>query len=242
MIRRFAMHGCLGFALLTAIPGCSGSAERDAALDTVAEAREAAATASEAAFRASFGREWELARLGTTELPPSVARDRRIPPGDPHPGIRPTIRFADDVSGAGGRSFCNGYGGPFVLRGDSLRISEIESSAVGCDGPDSLETRFFHALREARRFAFAGDTLALLAPDGSRLLLFVPLGTTNAAAPLARPRADAGQSRGHERLPLPEGRRGDHSPRCGPHPPGVLVRYAGPVRSRWGRRQLVHGA
>jgi heat shock protein HslJ len=160
-------------ALLLGIAACSDTAERDPPMDTAAEAREAA-SAREAAFRASLGREWELARLGSTELPASVPRDSTIPPGDPHPGIRPTIRFAEDPSGAGGRSFCNGYGGPFLLRGDSLRIPEIVSTAVGCDNTDSLETRFFRALRETRRFAFAGDTLSLLGADSSRLLLFVP--------------------------------------------------------------------
>ena len=173
MTRHTTARGFLCSALIFVIPACSVSPEREPPVDTAAEAREAAA-AQEAAFRASLGREWELARLGTTELPASVTRDPRIPPGDPHPGIRPTIRFAEDPSGAGGRSFCNGYGGPFVLRGDSLRIPEIVSTAVGCDSTDSLETRFFRALRETRRFALVDDTLALLGADSSRLLLFVP--------------------------------------------------------------------
>jgi len=128
----------------------------------------------EAAFRAQLGREWELVRLGTREIPPP-------PPGTPPdslgrdlvPGRRPTLRFSPEPPGAGGRSFCNGYGGPFVLRGDSLRISEIVSSAVGCDGPDSLETRFFRGLRLTRRFALGSDSLTLLTEDGSRLV-FVP--------------------------------------------------------------------
>ena len=75
-----------------------------------------------------------------------------------------------DPLGAGGRSFCNGYGSPFVLDGDSLRITRIESSAVGCDGPDSLETRFFRALRNTRRFEMDSTMLALIAADGSRMI------------------------------------------------------------------------
>ncbi len=173
MIRHFPLPRCLCNAALVALSACSGSDVRESQIDSAAQAREAA-TVSERAFRASLGREWDLARIDTTELPPSVERDPRIPPGDPHPGIRPTIRFTNDSSGVGGRSFCNGYGGPFVLRGDSLRFPGIVSSAVGCDGPDSLETRFFRALRETRRFALAGDTLTLLGADGSRLLRFVP--------------------------------------------------------------------
>jgi heat shock protein HslJ len=130
----------------------------------------------EAEFRAQLGREWALVRLGSYEIPPP-------PPGTPPdlpgrdlvPGRRPTIRFAADPPGVGGRTFCNGYGSPYELRGDSLRLTRIESSAVGCDGPDSLETRFFRALWGTRRFELdSTDTrLVLVAEDGTQLT-FVP--------------------------------------------------------------------
>ena len=124
----------------------------------------------EATFRAYIGRQWELVRLGAQEIPPP-------PPGTPSdsagrdlvPGRRPTISFTAEPAGFGGRSFCNGYGGPFAIRGDSLRMERIESSGVGCDGPDSLETRFFRGLRETRRFELDSASLVLIAGDGSRL-------------------------------------------------------------------------
>lgn len=132
----------------------------------------------EADFRARAGREWALARLGSHEIPPP-------PPGTPPdslgrdlvPGRRPTIRFSLEPHGAGGRSFCNGYGSPYELRGDSLRLTRIESTAVGCDGPDSLETRFFRALWGTRRFELdsTASRLVLVAEDGTRLT-FVPAG------------------------------------------------------------------
>ena len=159
--------------LAFAVVACSARGDGEVSDSAPVNAGDAA-SASEAALRASFGREWELARLGSQITPPSVARDPRIPAHDPHPGIRPTIRFAADPSGAGGRSFCNAYGGPWRLAGDSLQITQIESTAVGCDGPDSLETRFFRGLRETRRFEFVGDTLVLIASDGTRLQ-FVPV-------------------------------------------------------------------
>ena len=128
----------------------------------------------EAAFKAQMDRTWELTRLGTLEIPePPEGTPRDTPGRDLVPGRRPTLRFSQDRPGVGGRSFCNGYGGPFTLRGDSLRIHEIESSAVGCDGPDSLETRFFRGLRLTRRFRLEGDSLRLVAADGSALV-FVP--------------------------------------------------------------------
>jgi heat shock protein HslJ len=123
----------------------------------------------EAAFRARLGQQWELVRLGSIEIPkPPLGTPADAAGRDLVPGRRPTIRFSATTADFGGRSFCNGYGGPFELRGDSLRLGQIMSSAVGCDGPDSLETRFFRALRETRRFEIDSATLHLIAGDGSR--------------------------------------------------------------------------
>lgn len=131
----------------------------------------------EANFRAQLGREWTLVRLGAREIPPPPPGTPPDAPGrDLVPGRRPTIRFTAEPPGAGGRSFCNGYGSPYELRGDSLRLPRIESSAVGCDGPDSLETRFFRALWNTRRFELDSATLVLVAEDGTRLT-FVPATT-----------------------------------------------------------------
>jgi heat shock protein HslJ len=134
----------------------------------------------EAAFRARLGQEWALVRLGPREIPPpppGTAPD--VPGRDLVPGRRPTIRFTAAPPGAGGRSFCNGYGSPYELRGDSLRLTRIESSAVGCDGPDSLETHFFRALWGTRRFELDSARLVLIAADGTRLT-FVPAGAGSA--------------------------------------------------------------
>ncbi len=132
----------------------------------------------EAAFRARLGREWALVSLGPRAIPPPPPGTPPDAPGrDLVPGRRPTIRFTAEPPGAGGRSFCNGYGSPYELRGDSLRLTRVESSAVGCDGPDSLETRFFRALWGTRRFEIDSARLALVAEDGTRLV-FAP-----AAAP-----------------------------------------------------------
>jgi heat shock protein HslJ len=138
---------------------------------------------AEADFRAQLGREWALISLGSREIPPPPAGTPPDSPGrDLVPGRRPTIRFTAEPPGAGGRSFCNGYGSPYELSGDSLRLTRIESSAVGCDGPDSLETRFFRGLWGTRRFELdsASTRLVLVAEDGTRLT-FVP----NEAGPAA---------------------------------------------------------
>ena len=85
---------------------------------------------------------------------------------------------------AGGRSFCNGYGTAYKLGpADTLRFSGFESTLVGCDGPDSLETRFFRGLSATRRVALDASRLTLIASDGSQLR-FVP--ASDSASPRVR--------------------------------------------------------
>ena len=131
-----------------------------------------------AEFLARRGRTWELARLGDQEIPAPATRAPSRYPGD---GSRPTIRFTSErlptapandslLLSAGGRSFCNGYGAGYeVGPGDRLRFRQFQSTLVGCDGADSLETRFFRALGATQRFALDSTTLVLVAADGSRL-------------------------------------------------------------------------
>ena len=142
------------------------------ALASACSGREGSAADPEDGFRARLGLEWTLVRLGSHEIPPTPPGTPADSPGrDLVPGQRPTIRFTAEPAGAGGRSFCNGYGSPYELRGDSLRLTRIESTAVGCDGPDSLETRFFRALWGTRRFELdsSATRLVLVAVDGTRL-------------------------------------------------------------------------
>lgn len=158
---------------LLLVGGASCAERRPGARDS-AGPRGPAAT--EAEFRSRFGRTWELARLGEQDIPvPAAGTPTDLAGRDLVPGRRPTLRFSLDQTGAGGRSFCNGYGGPFDVRGDSLRLGQIVSTAVGCDGTDSLETRFFRGLRETRRYTIANDTLTLHGSDRA-LLVFVPAG------------------------------------------------------------------
>src|SRR5690242_16397547 len=64
--------------------------------DSIASVRPVA-VAPESAFRARIGVTWELARLGSQDLPPSPARAAAPNPGrHPGPGARPTLRFTDE--------------------------------------------------------------------------------------------------------------------------------------------------
>src|SRR5688572_22672061 len=124
---RVRHHLCLLLLSVTGVTGSSGCSEGRSrpGSDSAATTRSVTLT-PEAAFRARLGTTWELARLGSQDMPPTPARPAPPTPGrHPAPGSRPTIRFTDDSVGAlssrpdlrsaGGWSFCNGYGTAYEL-------------------------------------------------------------------------------------------------------------------------------
>jgi len=138
----------------------------------------------QAVARTPLGRTWLLVRLGEQEVPLRPRGGESSPPATEPGAAQPTLRFTSDPAGAlsagtgalgaGGRSFCNSYGTAYIQGpGDQLRFRGFESTLVGCDGPDSLETRFFRALAATQRFVIDSATspakLHLIAADGSRL-------------------------------------------------------------------------
>ena len=190
LVRRLAAPLLAGIVL--GVAGACAGEESRAGRDTP---RARAAESPEAAFRAQVGRTWELVRLGSLDIGAThVGSAERRPGRYPGPDTRPTIRFTSEpateapdtlgASRAGGWSFCNGYGAAYVAGpGSQLRFHQFQSTLVGCDGPDSLESRFFRALGHTRRFELGPAELHLVADDGSRLT-FVP------APDSARPPSD----------------------------------------------------
>lgn len=190
MLDRVRWHGWLAVIATTTLLACAAP-EPPSRTDTA----EASAPNVEAAFRAHVGRTWELARIGEQEIPAPAAGRRANSPGrHPGPGSRPTIRFTAEAPPessvhppgtltAGGWSFCNGYGTAYQLGpGGTLRFHGFDSTLVGCDGPDSLETRFFRGLHETRRIEIDSTRLALVAENGSRLTFVLVANSVDPAA------------------------------------------------------------
>ena len=161
-----------------------------------AETAAASSPDVDAAFRAHLGRTWELTRLGEQYIPASATGAASRSQGrHPGPGARPTIRFTDEspsessvhppgTRSAGGWSFCNGYGTAYELGpGGALRFHGFQSTLVGCDGPDSLESRFFRGLSETRRVQLDSAGLVLIAANGGRLTFVL---ASDTAAPPVR--------------------------------------------------------
>jgi heat shock protein HslJ len=89
-------------------------------------------------------------------------------------GTTITIGFeVDQVSGSAG---CNHYGGSYKSSGNSLSVSGVFATEMGCLEPEGIlrqETAYLTALRAAATYQIGGDTLEIRDGTGTQALVFV---------------------------------------------------------------------
>ncbi|NEK86184.1 META domain-containing protein [Blastococcus saxobsidens] len=97
--------------------------------------------------------------LGSWALTAGTADGNALPLPE---GARATLTFSAG-SRAGGTSFCNGYGGEYVVEGEELRFEEVAVSLVACEGPvGQAEGAYLGALLDrTHRFTVGADRLTL---------------------------------------------------------------------------------
>ena len=111
--------------------------------------------AADAATAVSLkGTVWTLSRIPGTEM-----EKTRKPV---------TILLSDTSARFGGYGGCNGYGGEYVLKGDSLKLGEVLATMMACKPGSHTENNFFKALRETNMYQISGDKLLL--KNGARTL------------------------------------------------------------------------
>lgn len=85
-----------------------------------------------------------------------------------------TLRFGEtSIEGSGG---CNTYGGSYTASEDSLSLSGVHWTEMGCMEPQGImaqEQAYFQALNAAAGYQVNGDRLELYDEAGVRLLAFV---------------------------------------------------------------------
>ncbi|HEY4228690.1 MAG TPA: META domain-containing protein [Thermoanaerobaculia bacterium] len=107
---------------------------------------------------------WELVTLGGAPLPDGIKRapNLRLEPGEKR------------LVGFGG---CNRVFGQYALDGESLKLSPLGTTKMGCLGSAMpLEKRFLDALERVSTYTISGSTLALRAGGEE-------IATLHAAAP-----------------------------------------------------------
>lgn len=83
-----------------------------------------------------------------------------------------TLNFEsnDRVSG---KSFCNGFGGTAVIKGESVKFDQLIGTMMYCEEVGQAENNFLNDLKSANTFKRNGDKLQIL-KDGTVLLIFSP--------------------------------------------------------------------
>jgi heat shock protein HslJ len=102
------------------------------------------------------GSEWQLTALeqGGSERPLVASQP-------------PTLKFADDGT-LGGTTGCNSFGGNYRSDGQSLTVSELHQTLIGCDPPlAQQESLYIAALSTAQTYAIEGATLTITAADAT---------------------------------------------------------------------------
>ena len=69
-----------------------------------------------------------------------------------------------------GRGGCNRFFGKYSLDGSEIRFGPLGSTLMYCEGSMHVESAFFQALDMVSRAEEGGETLTMLAPDGSAVL------------------------------------------------------------------------
>jgi len=84
-----------------------------------------------------------------------------------------TLNFEgnDRVSG---KSFCNGFGGTAVIKGDSVKFDQLIGTMMYCEEVGQAENNFLNDLKSANTYKLNGDKLQIL-KDGTVLLVFSPV-------------------------------------------------------------------
>ena len=98
----------------------------------------------------------------------------------PLPGTTITATFADDGT-LSGSSGCNQYTGSYTLDGGEIEIGPLVATKKACAAPEGVmeqEAAYLAVLPTATHFRLDGQSLALLATDGTFVASYVPAATT----------------------------------------------------------------
>lgn len=86
----------------------------------------------------------------------------RIPGAEIEKTRKPVTLVLSDTSGHfNGFGGCNGYGGEYVLKGDSLKLGEVLATMMACKPGSHTESSFFKVLRSTNMYQISGNKLLL---------------------------------------------------------------------------------
>ena len=111
---------------------------------------------------ASMKQKGKSSEVSASSLKGTVWTVSRMPGFEMEKTRKPvTLYLSDTATRFSGNGGCNGYGGDYVLNGDSLKLGEVLATMMACKPGSHTENKYFSVLRETNRYEISGDKLLL---------------------------------------------------------------------------------
>jgi heat shock protein HslJ len=108
---------------------------------------------------ASIKGEWKLVSYGSASNQTPAATD-----------VDTSIEFLDGK--LNGNVGCNGFGGDYEIKGDTLSLGPVMSTMMFCEGPvGEQEMGTLAVFQESAKFVLDGNTLTITSADGNSVIV-----------------------------------------------------------------------
>ena len=117
-------------------------------------------TACSASASVSIAGEWKLVSYGDPASPKPAAS-----------GIETSIAFDQDgkINGSVG---CNGFGGEYKIKGNTIEFNQMVATMMFCEGPvGEQESALLTVFQETAAYSIEGNSLAITSADGSTIVV-----------------------------------------------------------------------
>ena len=109
---------------------------------------------------ASINGQWKLVSYGSVSSQTPAA-----------PNVDTTIEFKSDGK-LSGNVGCNGFGGDYKVKGDTITFGPVMSTMMFCEGPvGDQEMGTLAVLKESAKFVLDGDNLTITSADGNSVIV-----------------------------------------------------------------------
>jgi len=111
---------------------------------------------------ASINGQWKLVSYGSASSQTSAT-----------PNVDTTIEFKSDGK-LNGNVGCNGFGGDYKVKGDTVTFGPVMSTMMFCEGPvGDQEMGTLAVLKESVKFVSDGNKLTITSADGKSVIVLV---------------------------------------------------------------------
>ena len=92
-------------------------------------------------------------------------------PGQTLPSVRSATLNFDTANKVSGKSFCNGFGGEAIIKGNSVKFDQLLGTMMFCEDVGNAEKNYLDGLKATTSFKIVDNKLQLY-KDATLLMVF----------------------------------------------------------------------